>query len=240
MKSLSPAIEAPPALIELDKVVKTYRLGPVVTEVLRGVELEVQRGDLLSIMGPSGCGKSTLMNIIGLLDQPSDGIYRLNGREVSHIDDDELSAIRNASIGFVFQSFHLLPRLTAAKNIGLPLYYRRVDEGEIDQRIVEVLEKVGMAEHGEHLPNQLSGGQKQRIALARALVGKPSIILADEPTGALDPRIGQQIMDLFRELNAKEGLTILIITHDPKIAQQCSRQTRMEEGVLVDVTGQAA
>ena len=223
-------------MVRLEDIGKTYTVGPVATEVLRGVQLEVRQGDLLSIMGPSGCGKSTLMNIIGLLDRPTRGSYFLGGREVSAMDDDELSDLRNASIGFVFQSFHLLPRLTASENVGLPLTYRGLDEDEIEERARAALEKVGMGERGAYLPNQLSGGQQQRVAIARALVGTPSIVLADEPTGALDPQIGEQIMQLFCGLNAEEGLTMIIITHDPRVARQCGRWTRIEQGILSETT----
>ena len=219
-------------MLRMVDVCKTYEIGPVSMEILRDVHLEVNEGDLLSIMGPSGCGKSTLMNIMGLLDQPTSGSYLLDGREVSTIHDDELSSIRNASIGFVFQSFHLLPRLTALENVGLPLAYRGLGSREIGERSHEVLGRVGMEDRARHKPNELSGGQQQRVAIARALVGEPAIVLADEPTGALDPRIGQEIMQLFRDLNAEERLTVVIITHDPKIARQCSRRIRILDGVL--------
>ena len=219
-------------MLRLVDICKSFRLGPIHVDVLQGVNLEVNRGDLLSIMGASGCGKSTLMNIIGLLDQPTSGSYLLEGREVSAMDDNELSTIRNASIGFVFQSFHLLPRLTAQENVGLPLVYRRLGDKEIRQRSQVVLEKVGMHNRAAHKPNELSGGQQQRVAIARALVGEPSILLADEPTGALDPRIGQEVLQIFLRLNAEEGLTVIIITHDRTIARQCLRRTRLNNGVL--------
>ena len=227
-------------MLQLVDIRKTYEIGPITVEVLREVRLDVDAGDLLSIMGPSGCGKSTLMNIIGLLDQPTSGSYLLEGREVSAMDDDELSAIRNASIGFVFQSFHLLPRLTAQENVGLPLVYRGVGSTEIARRSREVLDRVGMADRADHKPNELSGGQQQRVAIARALVGEPTIVLADEPTGALDPRVGQEVMQLFRDLNAQEGITVVIITHDPKIARQCKRRTRISDGVLHEETREEA
>ena len=219
-------------MLHLNGVRRTYALGPVSVEVLRGVDLEVDRGDMLSIMGASGSGKSTLMNIIGLLDRPTGGSYLLEGREVSAMNDQELSAIRNARIGFVFQSFHLLPRLTAEENVGLPLVYRRMRDREIGPRAREVLDKVGMGDRAGHKPNELSGGQQQRVAIARALVGEPAIVLADEPTGALDPRIGEEIMRLFLRLNAEERLTFVVITHDPAIAHQCARRTRIQDGVL--------
>ena len=216
----------------LGDIRKTYTVGPITVEVLRGIGLDVERGDLVSIMGPSGCGKSTLMNIIGLLDPPTSGSYLLEGREVSSMGDNQLSTIRNARIGFVFQSFHLLPRLTALENVGLPLVYRGLRDKEIKRQAREVLDKVGMHDRAGHKPNELSGGQQQRVAIARALVGAPALVLADEPTGALDPRIGQEIMQLFIRLNAEERLTVIVITHDPAIAQQCARRTRIHDGVL--------
>ena len=221
-------------MLGLVDIRKTYAIGPIAVDVLQGVRLEVDRGDLLSIMGPSGCGKTTLMNILGLLDRPTGGSYLLEGREVSAMGDDELSAIRNARIGFVFQSFHLLPRLSARENVGLPLIYRGLNEKEIERRAREVLEKVGMQDRADHKPTELSGGQQQRVAIARALVGEPAIVLADEPTGALDARIGEEIMQLFIRLNVEERITVIIITHDPGVARQCVRQTRMREGVLYE------
>ena len=219
-------------MLRLVDISKSYVIGPITVEVLRGIGLDVRQGDLVSIMGPSGCGKTTLMNIIGLLDQPTSGSYLLEGREVSSMADNQLSAVRNARIGFVFQSFHLLPRLTALENVGLPLVYRGLRDKEIKRRAREVLDKVGMHDRADHRPNELSGGQQQRVAIARALVGAPALVLADEPTGALDPRIGQEIMQLFRSLNAEEQLTVIVITHDPTIARQCRRRTRIHDGVL--------
>ncbi|MCZ0952924.1 MAG: ABC transporter ATP-binding protein [Rhodospirillaceae bacterium] len=219
-------------MLRLVDISKSYVIGPITVEVLRGIGLDVRQGDLVSIMGPSGCGKTTLMNIIGLLDQPTSGSYLLEGREVSSMADNQLSAVRNARIGFVFQSFHLLPRLTALENVGLPLVYRGLRDKEIKRRAREVLDKVGMHDRADHRPNELSGGQQQRVAIARALVGAPALVLADEPTGALDPRIGQEIMQLFLSLNAEERLTVIVITHDPTIARQCRRRTRIYDGVL--------
>ena len=227
-------MSADTGMLRLVDIRKTYEIGPISVEVLQNVCLEVNSGDLVSIMGPSGCGKSTLMNIIGLLDQPTSGSYLLEGREVSAIDDNELSTIRNARIGFVYQSFHLLPYLTARENVGLPLVYRGLGSTEIHRRAEEVLAKVGMQERADHKPNELSGGQQQRAAIARALVGEPALILADEPTGSLDPRMGEEIMQLFYDLNAEEGMTIIIVTHDPNIARQCTRRTRMGNGVLLE------
>ena len=221
-------------MLVLDQVRKTYRLGPVAVEVLKGVSLDVRAGDLLSIMGPSGCGKSTLLHILGLLDRPSAGTYALRGQDVSTLDDDALAGIRNAQVGFVFQSFHLLPRLTALQNVGLPLVYRGVREGEVARRAVTALERVGMAAHARHRPRELSGGQQQRVALARALIGDPGIILADEPTGALDPHTGSEVMDLLDELSAN-GIAVVIVTHDGGVAERCRRRTRMEGGRLHEI-----
>ena len=225
------------SMLRLVDVRKSYVTGPITTDILRGVRLDVKRGDLLSIMGPSGCGKSTLMNIIGLLDRPTDGSYFLNGREIRAMGDDELSVIRNASIGFVFQSFHLLSRLTAWENVSLPLVYRGVSAPLIRRRALAMLEKVGMRDRANHRPRQLSGGQQQRVAIARALAGEPEIVLADEPTGALDADTGQAIMRLFVDLNAEENMTIIVITHDRDIARQCSRRTRIVDGGLQEETG---
>lgn len=219
-------------MLRLVDICKNYRIGPISVDVLRGVRLEVNRGDLVSIMGASGCGKSTLMHIIGLLDRPTSGSYLLEGREVSAMGDNELSTLRNASMGFVFQSFHLLPRLTTQENVGLPLVYRGLGDTEIRQRSQEILEKVGMQDRTDHKPSQLSGGQQQRVAIARALVGAPRILLADEPTGALDPRTGREIMQIFSRLNAEDGLTVIIITHDQAIARHCMRHTRLSDGIL--------
>ena len=219
-------------LLHLIDVRKSYVTGPITTDILQGVSLNLNQGDLLSIMGPSGCGKSTLMNIIGLLDRPTDGSCFLNGREILAMSDDELSAIRNASIGFVFQSFHLLPRLTAWENTALPLVYRGLSAPVIRRRALEMLEKVGMKDRANHRPKELSGGQQQRVAIARALAGEPEIVLADEPTGALDADTGRDIMRLFVDLNTAEKVTIVVITHDREVARQCRRRTRILDGVL--------
>ena len=200
-------------MLSLKSVRKTYRLGPVEVDVLKGVSFDVRAGDLVSIMGPSGCGKSTLLNILGLLDRPSDGAYALKGRDVSALEDDRRSAIRNANIGFVFQSFHLLPRMTAEQNVGLPLVYRGAPRAEITRRSAAALERVGMADRAGHRPSEMSGGQQQRVALARSLIGEPAAILADEPTGALDPKTGHEVMDIFDELSAA-GIAVVIVTHD--------------------------
>lgn len=218
-------------MLTLQNVHKKYRLGPVEVAVLNGVSLQIHPGDLLSIMGPSGCGKSTLLNILGLLDRPTTGAYELNGRDVAALDDDEMSSIRNANIGFVFQSFHLLPRMTAQQNVGLPLKYRGIAEDDINRRATAALERVGMEARAGHRPKELSGGQQQRVALARSLVGEPTVILADEPTGALDPDTGRLVMDTLDELSSN-GIAVVIVTHDIDIAQRCRRRTRMESGIL--------
>ena len=221
-------------MLELLDIEKAYRLGPVNVEVLNGVCLDVEAGEFVSIMGPSGSGKSTLMNIIGLLGRPSGGSYLLNGRDVSSMNDNELSGFRNANIGFVFQAFNLLPLLTALENVSVPLVYRGLEGREVRRRARGILEKVGMGDRLGHKPDQLSGGQKQRVAIARALVGTPAVVLADEPTGALDSGTADEVMQLLIQLNREEGITILIITHDPAIALHCKRRTLIRDGVLVE------
>ena len=223
-------------MLNLEEIRKTFKIGPIDVEVLKGVSLEVEQGELLSIMGSSGCGKSTLMNIIGLLDKPTGGVYTLDGQSVANLNDNQLSGIRNERIGFVFQSFYLLSRLTALENVGIPLVYRGMNKRRIHDRSHEFLKKVDMGDRAHHKPNALSGGQQQRVAIARALAGTPSIILADEPTGALDTKVGQDIMNLFIQLNAAEGITIVIITHDPKIAGQCKRCVEMKDGLLYEAS----
>ena len=220
-------------MLTLRDIRKSYRIGPTEVEVLRGVSLEIQQGELVSIMGQSGCGKSTLMNIIGLLDRPTSGSFMLDGAEVSYSDDDALSEIRNQRIGFVFQQYFLLSRLTALENVALPLVYRGDKGNNTLERCMELLKRVGMDDRAHHRPNELSGGQQQRVAIARALVGNPSLILADEPTGALDTNVGGEIMELFKTLNAEEGITVVIITHDPGIARQCKRVAVMKDGVIL-------
>ena len=231
MKSFFPGSEvAVPAMLRLNGLGKTYTIGPICVEVLRDVDLEVNQGDLMSIIGPSGSGKSTLMNIIGLLDRPTSGSYLLDGRDVSTMEDGELSTMRNANIGFVFQSFNLLPRMTAQENVRLPLVYRGLKDEEIDRRTRTALDKVGIGDRADHKPNELSGGQQQRVAIARALVGEPTILLADEPTGALDPTTGKEIFNLLIRLNTEEEKTIIIVTHDLAIARQCRRRIRIVDG----------
>ena len=227
-------------MLSLVDICKSYVTGPVVTEILRGVRLEVNRGDLLSIMGPSGSGKSTLMNILGLLDRPTSGSYFLNGREIGAMSDGEMSAVRNTSIGFIFQSFYLLPRLRAWENVAVPLVYRGVGAAAAHRRACDMLDKVGMGDRARHRPNQLSGGQQQRVAIARALVGEPAIVLADEPTGALDAETGREIMRLLVDLNSGEHVTAIIITHDRDVARQCARRARIVDGVLSEAAAPRA
>ena len=222
-------------VLRLRDVRKSYLLGPVRVDVLHGVSLTLEEGELVSIMGPSGCGKSTLMNVAGLLDRPTTGACLLRGRDAAGMSDDERAAMRNAHIGFVFQSFHLLGHLTAAQNAGLPLVYRGVPHAEIRERARAALERVGMGGWHGHLPSQLSGGQQQRVAVARALVGDPAVLLADEPTGALDPATGDEIMALFETLSG-QGVAVVVVTHSAEVAARCHRQTRMMEGLLVETT----
>lgn len=220
-------------MLKLRDIRKSYRIGPTEVDVLKGVTLDIQQGELVSIMGQSGCGKSTLMNIIGLLDRPTSGNYQLNGADITYTDDDALSEIRNLRIGFVFQQYFLLSKLTAIENVELPLMYRGDAHNFTRERSMDLLRRVGMDDRANHRPSELSGGQQQRVAIARALVGKPALILADEPTGALDTQVGHEIMELFRTLNREDGITVVIITHDPGIARQCGRVAVMNDGVIV-------
>ncbi|BCA97085.1 ABC transporter ATP-binding protein [Legionella antarctica] len=219
-------------LIKLTDLVKTYSLEGVSTTVLKEVSLTVHEGDLLAIVGASGSGKSTLMNIIGLLDKADSGTYTLKNKNVSGLTDDESASLRNQSIGFVFQQFNLLPRFTALQNVGLPLTYRGVNAVEIKEKVLKALEHVGMRQYAHHRPTQLSGGQQQRVAIARALVTEPRVILADEPTGALDSKTGTEVMGLFLALH-KEGRTIIMITHDEHVAAQCKRRITLADGVVI-------
>ncbi len=218
-------------VIELEGIRKVYRMGEVDVNALDGLNLRVQRGDVLAIMGPSGSGKSTLMNIIGCLDRPTSGTYRLDGKTVSEMKDDSLAEIRNRKVGFVFQSFNLLGRSTATANVELPLRYSGVNKGR-RERAQEVLRLVGLEERMQHRPMELSGGQQQRVAIARALVNKPAIILADEPTGNLDSRSGAEILDLLIKLNRDSGVTLIIVTHDPKVAERAHRTIRLKDGSI--------
>jgi putative ABC transport system ATP-binding protein len=225
------------ALIELEHIVKTYDLGLSKVPALRDVHISIERGEFVAIVGQSGSGKSTLMNIVGCLDVPTEGRYRLSGRDVSSLSDDELADVRNLEIGFVFQSFQLLPRATALENVELPLIYRGVSKSERRDRAAESLKIVGLEDRMTHKPAELSGGQRQRVAIARALVTQPSLLLADEPTGNLDSRTGEEIVGLFQELH-KRGNTIILVTHEPRLAARCPRAVRLVDGlVIADGTG---
>jgi putative ABC transport system ATP-binding protein len=219
-------------LIKLTDLVKTYSLEGISSTVLKEVSLTVNEGDLLAIVGASGSGKSTLMNIIGLLDKADSGTYTLSNTDVAGLTDDESADLRNQSIGFVFQQFNLLPRFTAMQNVALPLTYRGVSASEIKEKVLQVLEHVGMRQYSHHRPTQLSGGQQQRVAIARALVTEPKVLLADEPTGALDSKTGTEVMNLFLALHA-EGRTIIMVTHDEHVAALCERKITLADGIVV-------
>ena len=221
-------------LIEADCVTRVYRTGDLLTPALRGVSLTIDRGEFVALMGPSGSGKSTFLNIMGCLDRPSSGQYRLDGIDTGRLDRNQLAGVRNRRIGFVFQNFNLLPRTTALENVELPMLYRRGALIDRRARAVAALKMVGLLDHAEHHPNQLSGGQQQRVAIARALVNRPEIILADEPTGALDSRTSVEIMAIFQKLNREAGITLLMVTHEPDIAAHAGRILRFLDGRLAD------
>jgi ABC-type lipoprotein export system ATPase subunit len=226
----------PDELIRLEDVTKTYRLGDHDVPVLRGVSLTIGRGEFVALMGPSGSGKSTLMNLLGCLDRASSGHYWLDGEEVSRASADRRAVIRGMKLGFVFQNFNLLSRTTALENVLMPLEYaaRRVSERQSRTRAVELLTRVGLADRLGHEPARMSGGQQQRVAIARALVNDPPVLLADEPTGNLDSRTSREVLDLFREINAERGLTIILVTHDASVAAHADRAIRVHDGLVVD------
>src|SRR5215813_5452499 len=226
-------------LIHLSDVKKVFYTDEVETHALAGIHLDIQKGEYLSIAGPSGCGKSTLLAILGLLDSPSDGTYILNGKPVQNLKLSERARIRNREIGFIFQAFNLIGDLTVYENVELPLTYRGMPSAERKKRVHEALERVGMSHRVKHYPSQLSGGQQQRVAVARAVCGEPSILLADEPTGNLDSANGEQVMDLLRELH-RAGSTICIVTHDPRYARYADRSIHLFDGRVVEETSEAA
>ena len=218
-------------VIETQDLRKTYKMGALEVHALAGVSFNIRRGEVVAIMGPSGSGKSTLMNILGCLDRPTSGSYTLDGEQVAHLTSDQLASIRNRKVGFVFQSFNLLPRATALGNVELPMRYAGMGKGR-QERARQALESVGLGDRLHHRPAELSGGQQQRVAVARALVNQPAILMADEPTGNLDSRSGREIMELILGLNRDLGTTLIIITHDPKVAEQTGRIIRLADGVL--------
>jgi putative ABC transport system ATP-binding protein len=238
--ALAPAAVAAPleitaagALIAMQGVTKTYDAGELAVQALRGIDLAIERGQMVAIIGPSGSGKSTLMHILGCLDAPTDGTYRLEGRDVSQMSSFQLAAVRNQKVGFVFQTFNLLPKASLLRNVELPLLYAGITGSERKERALAALRRVGLVDRAKHRPSELSGGQRQRAAIARAIVNEPSLILADEPTGNLDTRTGLEILEIFDAMHAK-GETIVVVTHDPRIAERCQRVVQIVDGRIED------
>lgn len=221
-------------VVSLQDVVRTYIMGDNEVRALRGVSFDIEQGEFVSIMGPSGSGKSTCMNMIGCLDRPTSGIVKINGRETAKMNEKELSVLRNQTIGFVFQQYHLINSMNVIENVMLPLKYQKLDRNLRHEKALAALESVGLADRIHHKPHELSGGQKQRVAIARAMVTQPKILLADEPTGALDTETGKQVMEMFRKINSENNTTIIIVTHDPRIGESTKRCIRILDGQIVE------
>ena len=219
-------------VVHLDNVVKTYSMGESEVHALRGISFQIEQGEFLSIMGPSGSGKSTCMNMIGCLDRPTSGIVEINGKETAKMTEKELAVLRNQTVGFVFQQYHLIPSMNVLENVMLPLKYAHVEHSERVERAEEALEAIGLGDRLKHRPHELSGGQKQRVAIARAMITQPKILLADEPTGALDSTTGKQVIELFKKINQEQGTTIIIVTHDPRIGESTKRCIRILDGQI--------
>ena len=221
-------------VVRLENVVKTYSMGESEVHALQGISFQIEQGEFLSIMGPSGSGKSTCMNMIGCLDRPTSGLVEINGKETAKMTEKELAVLRNQTVGFVFQQYHLIASMNVLENVMLPLKYAHVEKAERVERAKKALESVGLADRIKHRPHELSGGQKQRVAIARAMVTNPRILLADEPTGALDSATGKQVMELFSKINKEQGTTVIIVTHDPRIGESTKRCIRILDGQLVE------
>jgi putative ABC transport system ATP-binding protein len=220
------------AALEAVDVTRTYKMDGVEVQALKGVSVTIEQGEYAAILGPSGSGKSTLMHLLGALDRPSGGVLKVSGRDVAKLSDTELAELRNKHIGFVFQSFHLMARTSATDNVGLPLMYRGLSRGARRKKAVEALEKVGLGHRLDHRPSQMSGGEQQRVAIARALVGDPQLVLADEPTGNLDTKTGHEVMDLLERLNSEQGVAIILVTHEPDVAERARRQIHIRDGLI--------
>ena len=223
-----------PVVVRLDNVVKTYSMGESEVHALRGISFEIEQGEFLSIMGPSGSGKSTCMNMIGCLDRPTSGIVEINGKATAKMTEKELAVLRNQTVGFVFQQYHLIPSMNVLENVMLPLKYQKVEKSERVERAKKALEAVGLGDRLKHRPHELSGGQKQRVAIARAMITEPKILLADEPTGALDSSTGKQVMELFKTINREKGTTVIIVTHDPGIGASTQRCIKILDGQVTE------